>query len=104
MYRFRNITQVKYGHFKDYFELSTKLNELARERGWTEFTLLSPVAGVANEVIAEADFPDLATFEKESDAFQFDAEAMNLDRSFAEHIVQGSARSELLASIPDDRA
>ena len=104
MYRFRTIAQVKYGHFKDYFELSTKLNELARERGWTEFTILSHVAGVGNEVVAEADYPDLATFEKEGDAFQSDTEAMNLNRSFAEHIVQGSARTELLATVPEDLA
>ena len=104
MYRFRTIAQVKYGHFKDYWELSKKLNELFRERGWTEFTTLTPVAGVGNEVIGEADYPDLATFEKESEAFQSDAEAMNLNRSFAEHIVQGSARTELLETIPDELA
>jgi hypothetical protein len=104
MYRSRLIAQVKYGHFKDYLELSKKMNELSRERGWTEYTILTPVAGVANEVIAEADYPDLATFEKEGDAFQADAEAMALNRSFAEHTVQGSARSELLATIPDDLA
>jgi hypothetical protein len=104
MYRFRLIAQVKYGHFKDYLELSNKMNELCRKRGWTEFTLLTPVVGVGNEVIAEADYPDLATFEKEADAFQADAEAMALNRSFAEHTVQGSAHSELLATIPDDLA
>jgi hypothetical protein len=104
MYRLRLIAQVKYGHFKEYFELSKKMNELIRERGWTEFTVWAPVVGVGNEVIAEADYPDLATFEKEGDAFQVDAEAMALNRSFAEHTVQGSARSELLSNIPDDLA
>ena len=104
MYRFRTIGQVKYGHIKDYLELSKKMNELFRERGWTEFTTLWPVAGVANEVIGEADYPDLATFQKESEAFQTDADAMNLNRSFGEHIVQGSARSELLETLPDELA
>ena len=39
MYRFRTIAQVKYGHFKDYWGASPKkaVNELFRERGWTEF-------------------------------------------------------------------
>lgn len=104
MYRYRLIAQVKYGHFKDYLELSTKMNELSRERGWTEFTLFTHVAGTANEVVAEADYPDLATFGKESDAFQSDVEAMNLNRSFAEHTVQGSARTELLAKVHDEIA
>jgi hypothetical protein len=104
MYRFRTIAQVKYGHFKEYWEISKKLDQLARERGWTEFTYFSPVAGLGNEVVAEADYPDLATFDKESESFQSDAEAMNLNRSFAEHIVQGSARTELLVTVPDEIA
>ena len=33
------------------------MNELFRERGWTEFTTLAPVAGAGNEVIGEADCP-----------------------------------------------
>ena len=104
MYRSRLIAQVKYGHFKEYLELSNKMNELIRARGWTEFSVWVHAVGTANEVIAEADYPDLATFEKEADAFQSDAEAMKLNRSFAEHTVQGSARSELLVTIPDDLA
>jgi hypothetical protein len=104
MYRFRLIAQVKYGHFKEYLELTNKMNALFRERGWTEFTVLTTAVGTGNEVIAEGDYPDLATWEKEGDAFQTDAEAMQLNRSFAEHTVQGSARSELLVTIPDDLA
>ena len=64
MYRFRLTAQVKYGHFKEYLELANKMNELSRERGWTEFTNWIHVVGTANELIAEADYPDLATFEK----------------------------------------
>jgi len=104
VYRFRLIAQVKYGHFKEYLELSNKMDELIRERGWTEFTTWVAAVGTANEVIAEADYPDLATFEKEGDAFQSDAEVMALNRSFAEHTVQGSARSELLVTVPGDLA
>jgi len=80
------------------------MNELFRQRGWTEFTMFTVAVGTANEVVAEADYPDLATWEKEADAFQADAEAMQLNRAFAEHSVQGSARSELLVTMPDDLA
>src|SRR5262245_7602111 len=104
MYRLRLIAEVKYGHFKEYMELSNKMDELIRERGWTRFTTWVLAVGTANEVIAEADYPDLATFEKEGDAFEHDAEAMALNRSFAEHTVQGSARTELLTTLPDDLA
>jgi hypothetical protein len=101
MYRLRLTSQVKYGHFKEYYELSTKLNELIRERGWTEPRLWTPTVGIGNEVVAEWDYPDLATVQKEGDAFATDAEAMELNRSFAEHVVQGSVRSELLETIPE---
>jgi hypothetical protein len=104
MYRFRITAQVQYGHYKEYFELGKKLNEISRERGWVEFTFMSPIAGNANEVVAEADYLDLATFQKEGEAFQTDPEAMKLNREVAQHVVQGSARSELLVTIPDDLA
>ena len=49
MYRSRLIAQVKYGHFKDYLELSNKMNELIRARGWTEFSVWVHAVGTANE-------------------------------------------------------
>jgi hypothetical protein len=104
MYRVRLTAQVKYGHFKEYYELSKKLNELSRQRGWTEYRLWVPTVGIGNEMVAEWDYPDLATFQKEGDAFMTDAEAMELNRSFAEHVVQGSVRSELLETMPEEIA
>lgn len=101
MYRFRFTVQVLYGHFKEYLELSEKLNEISRARGWTEFTFWAPTVGTGNEFVAEAEYPDLATFQKEGDAFQSDAEAMEVARSSAQHIVQGSARSELFETISE---
>jgi hypothetical protein len=101
MYRFRVTVQVRYGHFKEYFEISQKLNEVARERGWVEFKFWVPTVGTGNELIAEADYLDLATFQKEGDAFQVDAEAMQLLRSGGEHLVEGSARTELFETLSD---
>jgi hypothetical protein len=101
MYRFRVTVQVLYGHFKEYLEASEKLNEISRARGWTEFTYWVPTVGTGNEFVAEADYADLATFQKEGDAFQTDPEAMEILRASGKHIVQGSARTELLETISE---
>jgi hypothetical protein len=99
MYRFRITVQILYGHAREYFELSQKLNEISRARGWTELTFWVPTVGTGNEFVAEAEYPDLATFQKEGDAFQSDAEAMEVARASGQHLVQGSLRSEIFETI-----
>ena len=94
MYRLQQRLEVRYGHFKEYLELSNQLNELVRARGWTPASFWSPT-GNANELIVEIEYPDLATFERESREFGADAEAMKLMRSGIEHIVEGSAQPAL---------
>ena len=61
MIRVRFIAQVRYGHFAEYLKAGERLNEIARERGWAEATFLVSIAGTANELFAEVDYPDLAT-------------------------------------------
>jgi hypothetical protein len=100
MFRSRVTVQVRYGHFREYLEVAEKLNEISRARGWAEWTFWVPTVGTGNEFIAEAEYPDLATFQKEGDAFQSDAEAMQVMRSSSEHVVEGSARSELYETAP----
>jgi len=100
MYRFRIHVQVKYGHFAEHLEVCGQLNELARSRGWIESTFWVPTVGIGNEIIIETDYPDLATFQREGDAFSSDPDAMKLLRSTSELVVEGSARSELLEPAP----
>ena len=100
MYRFRIYVQVRYGHFREYLAQQEALNELAKSRGWPEATYWVPTVGTGNEFIAEIDYPDLATFQRLGEEFGADAEAMNLFRSGAEHVVEGSGRSELLETAP----
>lgn len=45
--------------------LGEEYNKLAADKGWTQGTFWMPVAG-ETEVIAEFDYPDLATFERET--------------------------------------
>ncbi len=76
MNRHRLRQQILYGHFREYIEIVEALNVLARERGWTESTLWTPTVGASNEVIVETEFPDLATFQRQNEAFYSDAEVM----------------------------
>ena len=69
MYRYRLRQQVLYGHFREFLQIAEELNGLARERGWAESSLWVPTAGTANEIISESEYPDLATFQRENDAF-----------------------------------
>ncbi len=100
MYRHRIRQQVLYGHFREFMQIADELNSIARARGWRESTIWTPTVGTSNEVIIEAEYPDLATFEQEDQAFISDPDAMKLLRSLSQHVVQGSAQSELLEPAP----
>ncbi len=100
MYRLRISVQVRYGHFREYFAQQEEMNELAKKRGWPEATYWVPTVGTGNDFIAEIDYPDLATFQRNGDEFGADEEAMNLVRSGTEHVVQGSVRTELFETAP----
>ena len=99
MYQSRLIVQVKAGHFKEHLEILEKMNDQARSRGWTEATFHVPAVGIGNQFIAVTEYPDLASFEREGDAFFADPEAMALVKDAVGCIVDGSARSELLQTI-----
>jgi hypothetical protein len=100
MYRARFIVQVRYGHFKECLQAWQQLNELARSRGWAEATFWTPTVGTANEFVIETDYPDLATFQREGEAFYADADAMKLFRSTSEFVIEGTGRGELLETAP----
>lgn len=101
MFRYRITVQVRYGHFKEYLEACQQLNQIARARGWVEATFWTPTVGTSNEFIIELDYPDLATFQREGDAFSSDPEAMKLNRSTIDFVVEGTGRSELLQTAPE---
>ena len=77
------------------FEIYEELNALARSRGWAEGKCWTQSFGPFNEVLMELDYPDLATYEKQTNEFYADPEAMKLARRINECTVQGSGRNEL---------
>jgi len=70
MIRVRNIAEIKYGQFREFLRASEELNEICREHSWVAATLLSAAAGRVNESVAEFEYPDYATFEREQAAQQ----------------------------------
>jgi len=100
MYRLQERGEVLYGHYREYFAIHEEMVAVQRARGWQESALWAPTFGRGNEVVTVTDYPDLATFQRESEAGASDPEFMKLIRSTAEHLVQGSAHSELLEPAP----
>lgn len=100
MYRHRFYTQVLYGHFPAALTVWEQLNELARSRGWAESTFWVPTVGVMNELVVETGYPDLAAYQRQTDAFFSDPEAMKLFRSLNEFVAEGSGHDELYETAP----
>jgi len=100
MYRQRIRQQVLYGEFREYREIAEKVIALRKELGLTTPTLWAPAFGAANEIVWEIDYPDLATFERENEAFYSNAEIMEQWRGLWKFAVQGSVQDELLEEAP----
>jgi hypothetical protein len=83
--------------WNDFLQTASKLNEISRARGWVEFSFWTQVAGSFNEIVLEADYPDLATFEQQTNAFYADAEAVGAMRGWRDLVIQGTGYSELWA-------
>ena len=100
MYRLVERGEVLYGHYRQFLAIFEQMVAVQRARGWHESSLWSPTFGKGNEVITITDYPDLATFQSEADAGSSDAEFMDMLRSTAEHVVQGSVHNEMLEPAP----
>ena len=101
MYRLVMREEVVYGHFREYLEIANEMRAFAKNNGWAEPTLMAPTVGTMNEAVTYVDYPNLTAFEDESRALQTSADFMKLVRRQSEHVVQGSARSELMETITD---
>ena len=100
MYRQRIRQQVLHGQFREYRQIADEVIARREALGLAVPTLWAPTFGAANEVVWEIDYPDLATFERENEAFYADAEAMQQWRRLWQLVVQGSTNDELLQQAP----
>ncbi len=100
MYRQRIRQQVLYGQFREYMEVANEVIALRQKLGLATPVLWVPMFGTGNEVVWEIDYPDLATFQRENEAFYSDADVMKQWRRLWQHAVQGSTHDELLEEAP----
>jgi hypothetical protein len=100
MYRQRIRQQILYGQFREYIEIAEEVIQLRRKLGLATPILWVPTFGTSNEVVWETDYPDLATFQRENEAFYSDADAMEQWRRLWQYAVQGSVQDELLEEAP----
>jgi hypothetical protein len=100
MYRQRIRQQILYGQFREYMEIAEEVIALRQKLGLAAPMLWVPTFGTANEVVWEIDYPDLATLQRENEAFYSDADVMKQWRRLWQLAVQGSIHDELLEEAP----
>jgi hypothetical protein len=100
MYRQLIRQQVLYGQFREYLEIAKELTARRQALGLAAPKVWAPVVGQSNEIVLEFDYADLATFERENEAFYSDVESMKHWRALWQLTVQGSTHDELLQEAP----
>lgn len=78
MYRVRNVIKVTSDGWNAAIENVQQVNAIAQQRGWQEATVWTQSFGPFGELCIEIDYPDLATYERESRALWADEECMKL--------------------------
>jgi hypothetical protein len=94
--------QVVYGHHAEYMAIASELVTYFKSKGWAHWTYFSPVTGVINEVVAQADFKSLADLERVMNEMWADAGFSELMGRLSAHTVQGASVSEILVSMGDN--
>jgi hypothetical protein len=68
MYRQRMLITVSdFEAWNQTIALVDEINKLSASKGWAQATLFTRTVGRFNELCLEFDFPDLATFQRETD-------------------------------------
>jgi hypothetical protein len=69
MYRVRSLLKVNRDGWNGAIENIARVNEIAKRRGWQQATAWTQTFGPFNENVIELEYPDLATYERETAAF-----------------------------------
>ncbi len=78
MYRVRSVIKLTGEGWNGAIDNVQRINEIAKQRGWQQATVWTQTFGPFNEIAIEVEYPDLATYERETNAFLADEEAMKL--------------------------
>lgn len=87
------------GAMFEVLSLGEEFNKGAADRGWVQGAFWTPLVG-ESELIAEFDYPDLATFQRESEEMYADPEMMTLAGKIWGVDSFRTPYSELESSVP----
>lgn len=96
MYRHRLLlTVTDTDSWNEAVAIADAINKLCADNGWTQGTLMTRTVGRFNEMSFEFEYPDLTTFERESNAWIADPTAKDLGRRVDALQTQDPGYSEL---------
>ncbi len=97
MYRQRvRVTLKTIDAWNECIHLIDEYNKLAAGRGWVQGTTWMHTVGNTSEIVAEFDYADLASFQRENDEIIRDKEAVEIFRKFDSLDTEGTGYTELL--------
>lgn len=100
MYRQRvHFFPKSWGATMDLLSLGEEYNKLAAGKGWVEGTFWFPTVG-ENEIIVEWDYPDLATFQRETEGMMTEPDMLALAQKISDVDASRSPYSELVNTAP----
>ena len=87
MYRVRSVIKIRTTEgWNEAITNAARINEVAKSRGWQQATVWTQTFGPFGEISIETEYPDLATYERETAEFYADQEAMKLSLETVKHL------------------
>jgi hypothetical protein len=84
--------------WNEVMRISDEMNKINAARGWVGATMWMPTVGSMNDLVAELDYPDLATFQREWDESSKDSEIVDLWRALDAVEMERPGYTELFES------
>ncbi len=97
MIRHQFHAQVRVQHWREFYSLYEKLEELRRAKDLAPSQLWSPTVGQVNSALLITDYETIEAFDRQSKAFLNDPDLMRLWREMGGH-VEGNSWDELWES------
>jgi hypothetical protein len=82
--------------WNEVIRVGDEINKLSAARGWTRATVWMTTVGTMSEIVAELDFPDLATFQREGEESSKDGDLVALWRALDSVEMDRPGYTELL--------
>lgn len=97
MFRYQLHSQVRPGHWREFYRLYEEMEQLSRARNLVPSNLWLVSFGPINQAVQVADYETMEAFDQDGKAFESDPDIMKLWRDMGEHI-EGIPSGELWES------